>query len=295
VLANLWWILFGLGTAVFLAVMAGLIFALFRQRREMRSERETEPRARTVVLWGGLIIPAAILVAAFAFNLGALRATALPVNSQDLVIEIIGRRWWWEVHYPGSQFRTANEIYIPVGQPVQLQLASEEVIHSFWVPQLHGKMDAIPGRVNTFWIQADEAGQFLGECAEFCGVQHANMRLLVVALPPEEFAAWLENQSQPAPAPADEITQRGQEVFLSAGCINCHTIRGTQATGELGPDLTHLASRFTLASATVANNRGHLGGWIADPHSIKPGNLMPPTALSGEELQALLAYLESLE
>jgi cytochrome c oxidase subunit 2 len=298
-LANLWWLLFWLGTLIYLIVLGALGFALYRRRRGQDdlqdAGRPSEDRGRRAIVWAGLILPALVLVIVFGFTLGALRATAVPESSEDLVIEVVGRRWWWEVHYPNRQIETANEIHIPTGQPVQLKLTSEEVIHSFWVPQLHGKMDANPNMVNTFWIQADEPGEYWGECAEFCGVQHAKMLFVVVAEPPEQFAAWLERERQPAASPTDPLARQGESVFLSSGCMNCHAVRGTHATGELGPDLTHFGSRRTLASGSVANTRGNLGGWIADPHSIKPGNLMPPTALSGEDLNALLAYLEALK
>ncbi len=292
---SLWWLLFWLGTAVYIVVMAALLFALFRSRkdREEHNQRD-EPRWRRVMLWGGLVIPALILVVVYGFTLNTLRATAIPAEADEVVVEVVGRRWWWEVHYPDRQIVSANEIVIPVGQPVRLRLTSDEVIHSFWVPQLHGKMDANPRIYTNFWLQADEAGEYWGECAEYCGVQHAKMRFLVIAVPPAEFQSWLDEQAQPAQQPAEEAAVEGQQVFLRTGCINCHTVRGTNATGELGPDLTHFASRRTLAAGALENTRGSLGGWISDPHSIKPGNLMPPTALTGAELNALLTYLESL-
>jgi len=292
---NLWWLLFGLGTAVYLVVMAALLYALFRRRQEREApDGQDEPRWRRVLLWGGLVLPALILVIVYGFTLSTLRATAIPASAGEIVIEVVGRRWWWEVHYLEQQITSANEIVIPVGRPVHLRLTSDEVIHSFWVPQLHGKMDANPRVYNDFWLQADQAGEYWGECAEYCGVQHARMRFLVIAVAPEAFEAWLDEQALPALRPANGTAVEGEQVFLRAGCIHCHTVRGTNATGELGPDLTHFASRRTLASGTLENTRGSLGGWIADPHSIKPGNLMPPTALSGAELNALIAYLESL-
>lgn len=291
---GLWWLLFALGTVIYLVVMAGMLYALFRRRRR-EEETPDETGTRRTVLWGGLVLPAIILVIVFGANLVTLRAVARPEASEDLVIQVTGRRWWWEVSYQDGSVRLANEIHIPVGRPVQLMLTSDEVIHSFWVPQLHGKMDTNPGRVNPFWIQADEPGVYWGECAEFCGVQHAKMRFVVVAESEEEFAGWLEAEAQPAAAQESGLAGRGQEIFLSAGCMNCHTVRGTQATGELGPDLTHFASRLTLGAGAAANTPGALGGWIADPHGLKPGNLMPPSPLSGEELSALLAYMETLE
>jgi cytochrome c oxidase subunit II len=168
------------------------------------------------------------------------------------------------------------------------------VIHSFWVPSLHGKKDLIPGYTNVIWIEADRPGVYRGQCAEFCGFQHAHMALLVIADPPERFQAWAEAQRQSSPPPSTPQQARGKYLVEHLPCANCHTVRGTQASGKLGPDLTHLASRRTLAAGTMPNNRGHLGGWVLDPQSIKPGNLMPPTAMSSENLQALLSYLEIL-
>jgi cytochrome c oxidase subunit 2 len=199
------------------------------------------------------------------------------------------------VRYPASGFVTANEIHIPVGQPVRFELASEDVVHNLWVPELLGKFDLIPGKTNVTWIQADQPGEYMGLCAEYCGIQHARMRFVVIAVPPEQFAAWLDGQRQPAAAPTDSPQLRGQQVFLAADCGTCHTIAGTNIAERVGPDLTHLASRRTLGAGSLANNRGNLAGWLLNPQSIKPGNKMPPTALSGEDLQALLAYLESLK
>ncbi len=213
-----------------------------------------------------------------------------------MTIDVEGNQWWWEAAYPGYDEVTANEIHIPAGEPVLVRLASLDVIHSFWVPELAGKLDLVPGQINELWIEAAEPGVYFGQCAEFCGVQHALMAFHVVADPPEEFAAWIAEQQEPAEAPlADSLVERGRDVFLSAGCIQCHTVRGTQATGQLGPDLTHLASRDWIAAGTLENTVGNLEAWISDPQAIKPGAKMPPTELDSEELQALVAYLQSLE
>lgn len=293
--ANLWWLLFWMATAVFVLVLGFLLLALFRRRSDL-APSTVEPRSGPrVVLWAGIIVPALVLLVVFGATLWTLRALASPTIPDDLTVHVIGQRWWWEVQYPQQQFATANEIHIPVDQPVRFVLSSPNVIHSFWVPELQGKMDLVPGTTNELWLEADEPGVYRGICAEFCGVQHAKMNFLVVAEPWEDFEAWLANQQQPAAQPTDSLTQLGQEIFFESGCMNCHTIKGTQATGKLGPDLTHLASRRTLASAAIDNNLGNLGGWIADPQHIKPGSLMPATDLTGVELQALLAYLATLE
>jgi cytochrome c oxidase subunit 2 len=203
--------------------------------------------------------------------------------------------WWWEVRYPDHEVTTANEIYIPAGQPVNFRLTTNDVIHSFWVPELNGKIDMIPGKTNTLWLQAAEPGIYRGLCTEFCGLQHAKMQYLVIAVPPNAFAQWVEQQRQPAPAPTDETTRLGQQIFLGSACVYCHAIRGTNASGQLGPDLTHIASRRTLGAGILPNNRGTLGGWTINSQHIKPGNRMPPMNLSGAELQALLDYLATLQ
>ena len=214
-------------------------------------------------------------------------------------MEVTGRLWWWELRYldadGGEIARTANEMHIPVGEPVTLRLISDNVIHSFWVPQLQGKTDMIPGRVNESWIQAGEPGVYRGQCAEFCGVQHSMMAFLAIAEPAEAFDRWLARQAQPAAEPTEPSLVRGRDVFLRAGCGGCHTVRGTPAAGRTGPDLTHIAGRRTLAAATVPNTRGHLAGWISDPQHVKPGNKMPAATLEPGDLHALIAYLESLE
>ncbi|HYJ46860.1 MAG TPA: c-type cytochrome, partial [Pyrinomonadaceae bacterium] len=188
-----------------------------------------------------------------------------------------------------------NEIHIPTGQLIKLRLASDDVIHSFWVPNLSGKKDLIPGHEIILTFQADNPGEFRGQCAEFCGFQHAHMGLTIVAEPPDKFDDWMNRQRAPAAQPANDSEQRGQQVFLHAPCIMCHSIRGTDAGGHVAPDLTHLASRKTIAASTLPNTRGHLGGWILNSQEIKPGNHMPPVPLSSEELQALLDYLGSLK
>ena len=227
-----------------------------------------------------------------------------PTNAERLLIEVTGKRWWWAVAYldeNGDQlFETANEIHIPVGVPVRLRLVSDNVIHSFWVPALGGKADLIPGRPNSLWLQADEPGVYRGQCAEFCGVQHALMAFFVVASSHEEFADWVASQKASAVEPQSDLARKGREVFRTSDCADCHTIRGVSSVPDsspqnIGPDLTHLASRRSLAAGTLPNRRGHLGGWLADPQSIKPGNLMPSVPLAAEDFHALLNYLETLD
>ena len=191
---------------------------------------------------------------------------------------------------------TANEIHVPVGMPVEIGLRSADVIHSFWVPQLHGKVDVVPGQENRIRILATKAGRYRGECAEFCGEQHAHMVLYVVADPPEQFYRWVADQRAAAPEPQTAEQRRGRDVFETKACVVCHTIRGTRANATVGPDLTHLASRATIASGSYPNNAGYLSAWVTHAQSLKPGAAMPDlTVFSGDELRSLVAYLESLK
>lgn len=226
------------------------------------------------------------------------KVSNLPSGSAPVTIEVTGHQWWWEVNYisddPSRQFSTANEIYIPVGLPVEVRLRGADVIHSFWVPALTGKTDAIPGQNNRTWLQADHPGVFRGQCTEYCGDQHAHMGFEVIGVPPEQFVAWWSAQLQGvAPAPSLPPTD-GQNAFI-AKCGICHTVRGTRAGGSLGPDLTHVMSRKTIAAGTLPNTPGQLAGWIADPQHIKPGNFMPQLDLSGPELIAIRGYVETLK
>jgi cytochrome c oxidase subunit 2 len=298
-IADHWWIMLAAGAAVFLLVVGALYRGLTHrgQRAEPRAVSDDRSPTRWV-LAGGVVLPVVVLVPLFVFTLQTLASLSAPSGKSVPQVVITGWRWWWDIEYTGddpqARLRTANEVHIPVGRPVRIQLRSGDVIHSFWVPALQGKMDLIPGKVNTTWIQADSAGVYRGECAEYCGLQHARMQFRVVALPPAEFAAWVEEQRKPGTPAADPVSRAGQSVFMSSGCGSCHTIRGTLARGITGPDLTHIASRRTLAAGTLPNTRGHLAGWIANPQAIKPGNLMPRIPLRPEELQALLAYLATL-
>jgi cytochrome c oxidase subunit 2 len=196
---------------------------------------------------------------------------------------------------PSLRVTTANEIHIPVGRPVAFSLLSTDVVHSLWIPNLQGKIDLVPGRLNELWLRADTAGVYRGQCAEYCGLQHAKMALVVVADPPDQFERWLAANRAPAPAPVTPEQQRGKDIVERGPCAMCHNITGTSAGGRTAPDLTHLASRSTLAAGSIPNVHGYLAGWIADPQAIKPGNRMPPSGLSSEELQAVLAYLETLK
>lgn len=300
-IADLWIVMLIIGAVVYLQVISFLILALFHRRSPNTSEigpPDVSPpshTARMFIIANGIAIPIAILTIVFGFNLATLASLSPANTTSTLTIEVIGHRWWWEIRYPQHNVVTANEIYIPVGTRVELRLTSGDVIHSVWVPSLNGKADMIPGQSNTMHLYTDEVGEYRGVCAELCGIQHTNMQFYVIAQLPEDFEQWIVHQQQPAPVPQDELTMRGQQIFLGAACVYCHTINGTSATGIIGPDLTHFGSRLTLGAGAALNTTGNLGGWIIDPQSIKPGNLMPPMYLEGEDLQALLVYLDSLQ
>jgi cytochrome c oxidase subunit 2 len=211
-----------------------------------------------------------------------------------LTVEVIGRQWFWDVRYPGTAAVTANEIHIPARTRVDLVAETADVIHSFWVPELNRKIDMVPGKRNRILLYADHPGRFRGQCAEFCGLQHANMSLYVFADPPARFRAWLARLQQRAPAAVGADARRGQQVFMTHACADCHTIGGTSARGTVGPDLTHLASRTTLAALTLPNRPDQLANWIRDPQHYKPGNKMPGLGLSPTEVRSVVAYLETL-
>lgn len=245
----------------------------------------------------GLAVTVVALLASVVWTMVVLAKVGSPPSEPRLTLDISGRQWWWQVRYQGEKpaqtFVTANELHIPVGEPVRVNLSSADVIHSFWVPALSGKTDAVPGQVNTTWLEADTPGVYVGQCTEFCGAQHAHMGLRVVAEPRDTFEAWLADQLTPAAAPNDQVAAAGQETFRRR-CAACHAVRGTAAGGAFGPDLSHLATRTTLAAGTVPNTPGFLSAWIADPQHLKPGTRMPDVALSGSELEQVRAYLATL-
>lgn len=288
-IARLSWVMFGAATVVTLFVTALLLRSLMRSRPRPVSER-------IFILAGGIALPVITLTALLTWShrIG-IRLEHVP--DDRLIVEVTGVMWWWEFRYlntPG-EIVTANELHVPVGRPVELRLESADVIHTFWAPNLAGKRDLIPGKTNRLMLQADRAGVYRAQCNEFCGDQHALMAMLVIAQPDTEFERWAERQSQPARAPRNAIEQRGQEVFMSAGCAECHRIRGTQANGNTAPDLTHFGSRRTIAAASLNNTYGNVQAWIASAQHIKPDNAMPDFPLDGPSLHALATYLGSLE
>ncbi len=302
---TLWWLTVGLSVIAVLVVCGFLVQALRRSRAappateggEQDGEDAVDKRP---VLWGpkfiviaGLVISGVVLAGTFAFSLRALNALAGPPEDRDLTIEVIARNWWWEVRYPNGAV-TANEIHIPVGRSVEVKLATADVIHSFWVPELNVKQDHVPGMDNRIWLKAEEAGRYRGQCAEFCGLQHARMVFYVDAQPPAQFEQWLAREAAPERAPSPEATQ-GRDIFLRSSCAGCHAVRGTSAVGTFGPDLTHLASRETIAAGTLPLRRETLSDFVRNAQDAKPGASMPPTEVSPQELSALVDYLMGLE
>lgn len=299
--AGLGWFLLAAGSVV-IVVVAALVLAGALRRGEGADDGRVRRGGNGLrwVMVGGVIVPAVVLVVAFVLTVTTLAAVERPRGAGP-VIEVVGHRWWWEVRYaspdPSRVFSDANELHVPVGTPVRLRLESADVIHSFWVPQLGGKTDVIPGQRNESWIEASRPGVFWGQCAEYCGLQHAHMALRVVALPPAEYARWLAAARAPASAapPAEPLAARGKALFEGGTCAGCHTVRGTSAGGAIGPELTHVGSRLTLAAGTLPNTAPNLAAWIAHAQAVKPGNDMPTLALRPDEVRALVAYLESLK
>ena len=298
----LWWFAFITAGVVYLATIGALLWATARaRRRERRGEAlpadDDRGMTRGVVL--GVAATVVILLVFLVTDLSVGRTLDPIPRKQPLTIELTGKQWWWDVQYadtsPQGRLTTANEIHVPVGEPVLLLLESTDVIHSFWAPNLAGKKDLIPGYTQSMWFQADTAGDYRAQCAEFCGLQHAKMALHVIAEPRPQYDRWVQSQRAPAKTPTDSVTNRGREVFLTGQCAMCHNITGTVAGSRAGPDLTHLASRRTIAAGTLPNTRGALAGWIVDPQRVKPGTHMPPNQLAPADLDALLTYLQSLK
>ncbi|HEY5087018.1 MAG TPA: cytochrome c oxidase subunit II, partial [Gemmatimonadaceae bacterium] len=277
-IAVLGWV-FTIISCVVLAVVTVLVIVALARRQAAPAGRpanaiEHSGHAVRWIVVGGIIVPAITLVASFLVTLVIQAEVSNPPRPPVATIEVTGHRWWWEVKYlgagPNETVVTANEIHVPVGQPVRLELVSADVIHSFWVPQLAGKTDVIPGLRNTMWMQADQAGVYWGECAEYCGLQHTHMNLTVVAESPTAFRNWMAHQRQPSAGPTDSATAEGLNAFRRTGCAICHSIQGTDAQGRVGPDLTHLASRSRIAAGTLPNTPGNLAGWIANAQALKP-------------------------
>jgi cytochrome c oxidase subunit 2 len=301
---DLWRLTLAICTGVFVAVVAVLLAALWRSRQAAaQALQQTQPLPERSLHWrigAGTAVSTVLLLVLLGASIVTDRALGVLAKPQDAVqVEVVGHQWWWELRYQEAdvsrRFATANELHVPVGRPVQLTLKADDVIHSFWVPNIAGKKDLIPGRTTTLTIQADRAGSYRGQCAEFCGAQHAWMAFLVVADEPAQYEAWADAQRRAAQPPASAQAQRGQQVFMQSTCVMCHAIQGTDANAQRAPDLTHVGSRQTLAAGRLNMNREMLASWIADPQRHKPGVNMPGHRFDDADLQALAAYLEGLK
>jgi cytochrome c oxidase subunit 2 len=304
--AHLNWMLIVTVSVIYLAVIATLFYVLRRaSRRPVAFDRdsavEERERVRGMTRWVAIAVAATVVVLiAFVFvDVSTARTITRVGGVNPLRVDVVGHQWWWEVKYPDpdphNYIETANEIHVPVGRAVLIKMTSGDVIHSFWAPNLDGKKDLIPGHETITWFRADTAGVYRGQCAEFCGHQHAHMAFLIVAEPRPQFERWLQTQRTAAQTPTDSLAQAGERVFLSGTCAMCHAVSGTSAGSNVGPDLTHFASRRTIAAGTLRNDAGNLASWILDPQAIKPGTKMPGNEVDPRSLNALLAYLGSLK
>ncbi len=296
-IVTLWWWLFWMTVVPAALVIGFLLLVVLRRRRAVRVSDVPASRDVAIILWAGGVMPLAVIVVLMVQSFRTGQHTTEPPQEATVRVQIVGHKFWWEVRYPDLGVVTANEIHIPVGESTLIELTSADVIHSFWVPALHGKIDTIPGRTNVFWMQPDRAGVYRGQCAEFCGTQHALMGLLVVAEPRLEFDEWVARSQRAAARPVDAQALRGQEVFVEASCHLCHAVTGLfdPRVSNTGPDLTHLAGRRTLAAASMPNTAENLRAWIGNPHDRKPGVRMPRTVITESDLDALVTFLRSLE
>jgi cytochrome c oxidase subunit 2 len=299
-ISGLAWFMIMTAAVVYVAVMALFLAAMWRNRSRDPGAVDLSRRGNGFIVWGGAVMPSLVLAAVFVAGLAAMGRFPARASERAPAFTVTGRQWWWQVDYddpslPG-RFTTANELHVPVGETVRIRLLSGDVIHSFWVPGLQGKLDLIPGDTNEVRIHAEKAGTYRGQCAEFCGQQHANMAFTVVAEPRAQWAAWIAGQQQLAKEPADSLAASGRELVTGGPCAMCHTVRGTNARGQVGPDLTHVGSRLTIAAGTLPNTLGTMEAWIANAQSLKPGTKMPTlTQFSGRELRAVATYLETLK
>lgn len=302
--ANLWWLMFWIMVVIFVGVTAALLYFLYRYRARPGNEqgRPIWGNTRLEIAWTAA--PAVVLTIVFIISLFVIGAIQEPPNSADTAaqdsgasvrVQAIGHLWWWEFRLPDLGVETANELHVPVNRRIQLELTSDNVIHSLWVPQLHPKLDMIPGQVNELSFFPTTTGNFWGICAQFCGVQHAWMLFRVFVDTEEDFQAWVGAQRREANPPDSPLAQRGMEIFFSTTCQSCHLIRGVGGQAGVGPELTHMASRTIIGAGVLENTPENMARWLRDPQAVKPGNLMPNSRLTDEEVQALTAYMESLK
>lgn len=295
---NLFWIILGISTFVFVVVISALVYSIirFRARPGMPAPRQTHGNTTLEIWW--TIVPSAILAGVLAVTLVTMFGVQQPASANTITINAIGHQWWWEFQYPDQHFVTADEMWIPTGTVVHINLISDNVIHSFWVPELGGKTDVIPGHNNSMWLQADNAGWYRGECAEFCGTQHAHMDFLVHAVSASAYQAWLTQQQQVAAQPTDALAQAGAQYFATHSCVGCHVVNGVTTADPsklIGPDLTHFGSRQYIAGGVLENSPSNLAAWLRNPQAVKDGVDMPNLNLTSAEISELVAYLDSLK
>lgn len=295
-IASLGWFLFGVCAAIYLVVLLAALWAAVRRRRSDDDAPRTAKMAKTSVI-AATTVTTVTLIAFTIASVVAGRGLTSPSGPGAITVDVIGHQWWWEFQYrdvtPSDVVTSPNELHVPVGVPIHLKASSRDVIHSFWVPNLHGKRDLIPGQPTDTWLQADAPGVYRGQCAEFCGLQHARMAFVVVAQPMDAFLAWIAGQRQPARVATGDAS-RGLDVFKQSTCVTCHTVRGTGAGSHVGPDLTHVGSRLMIGAGTLPNTRTELANWVTNPHASKPGVRMPPAPLSAADRDAVVTYLRSL-
>lgn len=290
-IANLFWFVIVIAAVIFVGVEGAIIYSSVAHRdRPGRVPSQFSGSRRVEIAW--TIAPALLLVIVFVLTVRTMNQVSEP-GSQPLRVDVLAHQWWWEFRYPDENLVTANELHVPVGRTVELRLESTDVIHSFWVPELAGKVDANPGHPYTLVFTAQKPGTYLGQCSEFCGVGHAWMLIRVIAQTPSDYEAWVQAEKRPA-APPTGLASEGQRIFMQQPCQNCHTIAGTAASGTAGPDLTHVGSRQTIGAGVLANTPANMERWLQNPLAVKPGALMPNFNLTPDELRALAAYMESL-
>lgn len=294
-ITGLFYIIFYIALAIFIVVEGLLVYFVIRYQRRTNSEMPEQVHGNTPVEIAWTLAPALVLAVVFVLTVRTMSAVSVSAQPAATVnVRVVGHQWWWEFQYPDMRIVTANDLHVPVGEVVGLTLESDNVIHSFWVPQLIGKTDVIPDHQNKAWLRAEVPGEYNGQCAEFCGSQHAHMLFHVVAQTRAEFDAWV-NQQQTTPAAATGDAAKGADVFAKGACVGCHTIDGTKAQGKVGPNLTHFGSRMSIAAGTLTNTPENLALWLKNPQAVKPENDMPNLGLSDVDIQALVAYIESLK
>jgi cytochrome c oxidase subunit 2 len=295
-MADLTYYVIGISVIILAIIVIAVTFIIIRYRKKSGDEGEPYQdfgSLKLEVVW--TIIPLGIVAVLFLLTCNTMRAIDPPVGDNEPDLIVIGHQWWWELRYPKQEVITANEVHIPIGKYLLVRLESVDVIHDFWVPELARKIDLIPGHPNHIWLIASEPGVYLGACAEFCGDQHANMRIRVIAQEEEEFNKWVKQQQLIPPTPTSGQAADGAQFFQDMACMNCHTIFGTPAAARVGPNLTHLNKRQTIGAGVLTNTPENLTKWLSNPQKYKPGALMPNMKLSDSEVQAIVAYLEALK